>query len=79
MATRTATSDGSLQGNEPEPLQPEGKHEVAMLLVSVTHGSPVGALFGLLLSSGRCFVVPRKSAARHAESAHAGGSLHLPR
>jgi len=50
-----------------------------VLLVSVTHISPVGALFGLLLSSGRYFDVPRKSAARHTESAHAAGSLHLPR
>jgi hypothetical protein len=32
-----------------------------------------------LLSSGRYFDVPRKSAARHTESAHAAGSLHLPR
>ena len=33
---------------------------------------PSALLFGLLLSSGRCFVVPRKSAARLAESARCG-------
>ena len=70
---------GRLQRDEPELLQPEREHEVPALLVSVTHSSPVGASFGLLLSSGRCFDVPRKSAARLAESAHADGSLHLPR
>ncbi len=36
---------GGFQRNEAEPFQAQRKHEVAVLLFSVTHGSPVGALF----------------------------------
>ena len=79
MTTRTATTAGAFSATSPSFSSPNENTKLRCGSSALPIAPPSALYSGFCLAAAGTIRLPRKSAARHAESAHADGSLHLPR